>query len=301
MEIIIRPERVAAHNITPYKFKKVDSEGYVEGETKVKVVPKDEAVIEEPSTKAPPPPPSQQSLAETSAPVETGEPSAEPADTAQPMPQVFPNAPAQSIPVAGSDANVSELYKKIDDMSSSVVKMEMRLEKQQEEFNEKIEEERERSLAEGIEKGKAEAQQMMETDLKNRIEQFVHSVSKIESAAKNYEEMLGSIEKELINVALDIAKEVIGKEVEENSGEIAKSLAGKLLDEVKEASETTIRVNPQDNDALKEGLVDNTKIKIESDTAVSPGGVIILSNVGNINGDIATRYEQVKKNTLENE
>lgn len=152
-----------------------------------------------------------------------------------------------------------------------------------------------------MEKGRAEAEQLLEGELKNRLEQLAQSVVKVESAAKNYDEILSNIEKELTTVALDIAKEVIEKEVEENSSEIAINLAGNLLEDIKEASEITIRVNPSDSDAVKQHLMANPKVKIETDSAISLGGVIIMSNVGNINGDIHKRYEQVRKNTLDSE
>ncbi len=294
MEIIISPARVAAHKVEPYSFKKVNSDGYVEGEEKVKVVPKEIAVIEEPE-----PVINQNSIYSQSEDTPSQQvPNVEVPATSNAAPQ---STSTDSTVVQDSSANVSELYKKIDEMSSSVIKMEMRLEKQQEEFNEKIEEERERSLAEGIEKGRAEAEQTMGNELKKRLEQLAQSINKVENAANGYENTLKSLEKELTSVALDIAKEVIAKEVEEDSADVAKSLASKLLEEVKDASETTIRGNPTDIEELKNHLSNNPKIKIESDSAISPGGVIIMSNVGNINGDIHKRYEQVRKNTLDND
>ncbi|MCV6607780.1 MAG: flagellar assembly protein FliH [Campylobacterales bacterium] len=298
-DLIITPERVANHNVVKYSFKKVDSNGYVEGEEQVQVVPQNEAVSTEPASEQPQQPPTVEAVPQPTPSQPVPETVVETPVSEEPIPFVPPQAPAPEQPNGGADA--SELYKKIDEMSSSVIKMEMRLEKQQEEFNEKIEEERERSLAEGMEKGRAEAEQLLEGELKNRLEQLAQSVVKVESAAKNYDEILSNIEKELTTVALDIAKEVIEKEVEENSSEIAVNLAGNLLEDIKEASEITIRVNPSDSDAVKQHLMANPKVKIETDSAISLGGVIIMSNVGNINGDIHKRYEQVRKNTLDSE
>ena len=112
-----------------------------------------------------------------------------------------------------------------------------------------------------------------------------------------FEEKILSIEKELISVALDIAKEVIQKEVSENSKEIALSLAKALMEDIKDATKITIKVNPKDVKYLKEQNLQN--VEIVEDDAVKEGGVVILSDIGNIDAQVPQRFKAIKEAILE--
>ena len=60
----------------------------------------------------------------------------------------------------------------------------------------------------------------------------------------------------------------------------------------------TIKVNPNDKVAVEQSLGTLENVKVLSDNAVSQGGVIVLSDAGNIDGDIMKRYERVKNAAL---
>ena len=88
-------------------------------------------------------------------------------------------------------------------------------------------------------------------------------------------------------------------------GETAKSgnekawlLAKDLITEIQGSSAVTIKVNPNDKVAVEQSLGTLENVKILSDNAVSKGGVIVLSDAGNIDGDIMKRYERVKNAAL---
>ena len=134
---------------------------------------------------------------------------------------------------------------------------------------------------------------------------MVDSIITLENALKDSQTHLQNLEKELSAIAVDIAKEVIVKEVEENSQKVALALAKELLHSIIDATDITLKVNPQDYLYLKEQL-ENTqpegmqKITILSDDALKPGGVVIISNQGNLDGSIMTRYKNMKQSILEN-
>ncbi|WP_294896880.1 FliH/SctL family protein, partial [Sulfuricurvum sp. RIFOXYD12_FULL_44_77] len=107
-----------------------------------------------------------------------------------------------------------------------------------------------------------------------------------------------SIQKELTHTALDIAKEVIGIETGEHSAKIAAKLSGDLIEELKDASKITLRVNPADHGFISEKVGSLTHVEVLSDRAISAGGVVAISDVGNIDSEIKKRYERLKRSLL---
>jgi len=92
---------------------------------------------------------------------------------------------------------------------------------------------------------------------------------------------------------------VILKEVKHSSSEIASELSKNLMEELKDAKNIKLKVNPKDYDALKEIYSSIENIRVDSDSAITEGGVVILSDVGNLDGNIYTRLDKVK-NLIEN-
>ncbi len=60
-----------------------------------------------------------------------------------------------------------------------------------------------------------------------------------------------------------------------------------------------MKVSPKDYESLKEVYSTIENIRVDSDSAITEGGVIILSDAGNLDGNISTRLEKVK-NLIEN-
>jgi len=85
--------------------------------------------------------------------------------------------------------------------------------------------------------------------------------------------------------------------VSENSKEIAHNLAKALMDDIKDATKIQIKVNPKDAGYLKEQ--DFKNVEIIEDEAVKEGGVVIISDIGNIDAQILQRFKAVKEAILE--
>ncbi|WP_304381686.1 flagellar assembly protein FliH, partial [uncultured Helicobacter sp.] len=129
---------------------------------------------------------------------------------------------------------------------------------------------------------------------------LVDSIITLEDALKSSQKHLEDLEKELSAISVDIAKEVLINEVSENSQKIALNLTKELLNSIMDATNIKIKVNPNDYIFLKEQLKDNAKVEIIADNAVSLGGVVIVSDSGNIDGTIMSRYKNLKQSVLEN-
>ncbi len=190
---------------------------------------------------------------------------------------------------------VEDLLKKTDEMSSNIIKLQMQIESQESEFNNRLNSElenaREKFSKEGYEQAKAE----FEKELNELRDKYLKSVSKLEEACTNLNVFIEKNEKELADTAIDIAKEVILKELENNSSKIAYALAKDLINELKGAGSIEIKVNSVDYNYLKEHFSENSHIKITLDDAISKGSVIILSDSGNIESNLNARLIKIKK------
>ncbi|WP_456323216.1 flagellar assembly protein FliH [Hydrogenimonas sp.] len=190
---------------------------------------------------------------------------------------------------------VEQMLKKADELSSNLVKMQMQLEKQQEEFEKRLEEAKRKAFEEGQKAGEEACKARMQEEIDTLKERLAASIAALEESRNQFEKKIDTIEEELIETALDLARQVVAKEIDKDSKEVALRLARLLLTEVKEATKITLKVNPQDYDYIKDRLVSSDNLQIVSDPAIGPGGVLILSDVGNIDGEIMHRFERIKE------
>jgi len=199
---------------------------------------------------------------------------------------------------SSKESLIESLMQKTDEMSSNFIKLQMKLETKEEEYKKEVQKAKEESFAEGLQAGLAQAAQNEEEGVANGMAQFSSSVATLESSAKEFESALEGIKGELIAAALDIAKEVVGVEIQENADEIAKVLGDELIKELQSASKITLRVNPKNHGVISEHVGKLEHIDVVSDSAVSEGGVVAISDAGNIDAQISKRFDRVKKAAL---
>lgn len=208
------------------------------------------------------------------------------------------SAEAEDAATGNRDELVESLLKKADEMSSNVIKMQMKLEDAEASYKVQLETERERAYEEGVQAGRDQLLHETEQAQKAGVEQFAVSVKTLEERSGEFAKALDAIQEELVHAAIDIAKEVILVEAGERSGSIARKMATQLIEELQGASKITLRVNPADHGAVSEAVGSLEHIEIVSDSAVNRGGVIAVSNVGNIDAEVMKRFERVKKAAL---
>lgn len=196
------------------------------------------------------------------------------------------------------DDLIESLLKKADDMSSNFIKMQMRLEDFQEEHAKALEEVKKSSFDEGVLAGIAQEQAQNSQHSTQARDQLSNSVKTLDEAAAQYAITLEKIQKELTHTALEIAKEVIGIETQENSAKIAAKLSEALIEELGEASKITLRVNPADHGTISEKVGSLKHVEVLSDRAISLGGVVAISDFGNIDSQIKKRFERLKRSLL---
>lgn len=274
MEIIITPERVQNHKVVKYAFKNFDSQRA--------------PVKEGASYNAP-----------------QSQPQPVPQSAAAPQPQpVFSAEERETLAAirnrqAEESGMVQNLVKKVEEFGDNVIKLQMRLEKQEAEFEQRLAEEKKRAFEDGRKAGESEAQNRLLGEVQSQKLQLDESIRKLDDALIRFEKHAASLEKELSSVAVEIAAEVISREVSEGSAKIAQSLAKALLNEIKEAMKITLKIHPDHARELTEAFADDERIKVVGDRAVAPGGVVIVSDAGNIDAQIHNRFLAVKKSILE--
>lgn len=190
---------------------------------------------------------------------------------------------------------VEDLLKKTDEMSNNIIKLQMQIESQESEFNTRLENElenaKEKFSKEGYDKAKAEFEQEL-SELKDK---YLKSISKLEEACVNLDNFVEKNEEELAKTAIDIAKEVILKELQSDSSSIAYALAKDSIGELKGAVSIELKVNSSDYDYLKEQFQSDGRIKLSLDDAITKGSVVILSDAGNIESNLNSRLMKLKK------
>lgn len=191
---------------------------------------------------------------------------------------------------------IDKLLQKSDDLSATLKGFEERFAELQAQASEREKAAKEEGIKEG--------QMMVNLELKNSIEsereKIASSVNKLDSAIDGAKEQIAKLESELSSIALDIAKEVIIKEISEESAKVAASIAKELLKSMSGNLDVIIKVNPADFEFLNNLAKGKENIKIKSDDAIAKGGVVIISENGNIDGSIMSRYKLLKQSVIEN-
>lgn len=212
--------------------------------------------------------------------------------------EVIPSILSHPESTTAKDDLIESLLRKADDMSSSVIKMQMKLEDLQEEHAKVLEEAKKSSYEEGIIAGVARECEKNSQQNTKAQEQLSTSVKTLEAAATQYALTLEQVQKELTQTALEIASEVIAIEVGENSAKIANKLSMALIEELSDASKITLRVNPVDHGDISSNVGSLKHVEVLSDRAISPGGVVAISDLGNIDSQIKKRFERLKRSLI---
>ncbi len=276
METVIQDSRRSAHIINKYNFKVLSSSTNVLGSAQES----DEEFV----TGIP-------SVSDTSNKAQaTASDSQESVEAAAPQENVLSKS--------SKDELIESLLKKTDEMSSNFIKMQMKLEAKEEEYKAALEAAKAEAFEAGKEAGMKEAEALVQGEHSSLMQQFSNSVQTLDNSTKEFATSIEGIKEELIHAALDIAKEVIVIETSEHGQQIATTLAEDLIKQIQTSAAVTIKVNPQDKVAIEQSLGTLENVSVISDNAVSNGGVVILSDAGNIDGDIMKRYERVKRAAL---
>lgn len=119
--------------------------------------------------------------------------------------------------------------------------------------------------------------------------------------AERSDALLGELEREAIRLALLLARRIVGDALEAEPDRLA-AIVAPLLERVRRARQVTVRVHPQDRDALEArlpGLCARAQlastIRIEADAALARGDCVVISDAGVLDARIDTRLEALAR------
>ena len=165
-----------------------------------------------------------------------------------------------------------------------------------------------RGYKEGFEKGKKEAEERykkLENTLKKDFQEKIRSINTfLKNLEKESKELILNMDKEVLNLALNIAQKLILKEIERDP-EISLRLIKEALNYIAEGTELNIKVNPEEYKFLEENLLKyispSQKIKLIPDESISKGGIFIETSLGVIDATFEKRWKKLLETLLKDE
>lgn len=121
--------------------------------------------------------------------------------------------------------------------------------------------------------------------------QIVEAMKALKGNSEFFEKASLSLESKVLNMATRIATKIIDVEIGEQSQNIAKQSINNILQKIEGATKININLNPKDFLMLKDTFSNSTHIKLKEDINVSPGGVVINSNLGNFDGTLESKLK----------
>jgi len=141
---------------------------------------------------------------------------------------------------------------------------------------------RERIRAEAVEAGRGEG--------------LARTAAALAGAAVARDRRLAAAEREVVALALAVARKVLGHELAGGSPAVAE-LAARALAEARERRHVLLRVNPADGAAVRaaEGrlaaILRHAPLAVREDPAVAPGAAVVETEAGRVDASVETQLE----------
>lgn len=143
--------------------------------------------------------------------------------------------------------------------------------------------------------------QIASDQIHGEMDQVVAALNQLKQVLdKNLEEVFRSIEGQVMEMVLEIARKVVGYEVTMNKELILETIS-KCLAKTRERNSIVIKVNKNDfemAESKKEVFLKKIRglkgIEIEESELVFEGGCIIETSIGDVNGDIDEQFHKIQ-------
>jgi len=193
------------------------------------------------------------------------------------------------------DPNCSDLHSDYDNNQSQLKKnsasaARIDVQSYQEGFNE------------GLEKGISEGEKTGSERTAQKLEPVLDSLRQALLQLKNLrQDTYQRLEKEVVELALAIARKVICREIEVDK-EVVVWVAREALAKIEDPGKITIKLNPSDFQFINEtkyqlsemiGNIDN--VKLESEDSIQSGGCLVETDLGEIDARIEHQLQAVEE------
>ena len=145
----------------------------------------------------------------------------------------------------------------------------------------------------GFLQGQKDGQEVGERSLDQQVQQFRELV---QALVREKEELFRRREQELLDLVLLISRKVVGRELKIQPEAIQDIIAGgfRILADTEDIK---LRLNPQDHELLEWAAKDNwpADVQLVADGTIEPGGFIMETTSGDIDGTLENRWAVVTK------
>jgi flagellar biosynthesis/type III secretory pathway protein FliH len=137
-------------------------------------------------------------------------------------------------------------------------------------------------------------------EAEGRREGLARAGATLAAAAADRDRRLAGAEREIVALALSVARKVLAREVA-GGGPAVAELAALALAEARERREVTLRVHPVDIPAIRasEGslrtLLMRAPLALREDPAVAPGGAVVETEAGRIDASIEAQLADIAR------
>jgi flagellar assembly protein FliH len=176
-------------------------------------------------------------------------------------------------------------------------KLEERIESLKSTHQKELKEQQVSAFEEGRKKGMEEAHQAVDNALKN----LDHLSKKLMDSERAF---LMNAEKHVVTLALAVARKIIGREIQTDT-EIVYYTVKEALKQVADKAKIIIHINPADLDNITVHRADLQtldrslpELEFVPDDKISPGGCLIKTRTGAIDGTIPAQIEEIERNFM---
>lgn len=149
---------------------------------------------------------------------------------------------------------------------------------------------REEARETGREEGRAE--------VSSRIEEAMETLNEAVKGRKN---IIKDAEQEILRLAIKVAEQIIRSEVSLHR-DVCLNIVAEAISRVSDREQIIVKVNREDAEYLKRykdrlaGMLDGVKsFSILEDSGIEPGGCVIETNLGFIDGKISTKLKSIEE------
>jgi flagellar assembly protein FliH len=158
-----------------------------------------------------------------------------------------------------------------------------------------------RGFSDGEKNGFEQGERAGREAAQSRLEPVLQSLNQMLAELETLQRREGRcFEKELVDLALAVARKIVGRELAVKPEAVAGMLR-EALGRVEHAGRLSIRMNPDDlqrladvRPRLLEGLSDPARVRFEADATLSAGGCFIESEAGDIDARLERRFQIVE-------
>jgi flagellar assembly protein FliH len=124
----------------------------------------------------------------------------------------------------------------------------------------------------------------------------------LEELAHLRREMIRQTERQMVQLALAIAKRVVRREVALD-GDLTLSMARLALDRLGDSTSVTVRLHPDDLAVISDGAErwDRPHVSVVADRDIGRGGCVVDSDFGSIDGSVEAQFQELARALLADE